>query len=460
MLFNSFEFIFGFLPLVVFGFYVVSRFSTGQGGRIWLFFSSLFFYGWWNPLYVVLILGSMFVNYVLGTFLSKSNGSKGVLVVGVTFNLLLLGYYKFVDFFIENINLIPGVSFTYLNVVLPLGISFFTFQQIAYLVDSYRGLTKELNPISYGVFVSFFPQLIAGPIVHHKEMMPQFDSAGTYRASFFNLSKGAYVFMLGLAKKTVVADNLAPVVAAGYSSVDTLSFLDAWVATLFYAMQLYFDFSGYSDMAIGLALLFNVNIPLNFDSPYKSANIQEFWRRWHMTLSRFLRDYLYIPLGGSRKGPLITSVNLVLTFLLGGIWHGAGWTFVVWGLLHGFGIVAFRLWDRLGIKLPVFLSVLITFFFVNFAWVFFRAESMEAAITMVSKMVQFGSIGKLKVIDNWQNAPLWLIGFVLLFVPNTNRFASWFRTDWLHLLLLVLLFVINLMFLNSVVQREFLYFNF
>lgn len=459
MLFNSFEFIFGFLPVVLILFYLLSSWNMEKSARAWLFVSSLFFYGWWNPAYVALILFSMVVNYLFGLKLSN-NRNKIVLTIGVTFNLILLGYYKFANFFIENINLIPGVSIPYLDVILPLGISFFTFQQIAYLVDSYRGLTKEFNPFSYGVFVSFFPQLIAGPIVHHQEMMPQFESKTTYSPNFFNLSKGMYIFMLGLAKKTIIADNLAPVVSAGYGAYDSLSTMESWATSLCYSMQLYFDFSGYSDMAIGLGLLFNIQIPINFNSPYKSSNIQEFWRRWHITLSRFLRDYLYIPLGGSHRGESTTWVNLVITFLLGGIWHGAGWTFIVWGLLHGFGIVAYRIWDKKGFKLPSIAAVIITFLFVNFTWVFFRAENMEVATAIISKMLFLNQNGGAGILANKENFPFWVAGFILLFMPNSNQFGAWFKTNRLHLAILILLTILNLIFLNSVIHREFLYFNF
>ena len=336
MLFNSPVYIFLFLPIVVLGYFLFNHFRLIVAAKAWLVLSSLFFYGFWNPGYLALIIGSMLVNFALGTALHREKRAsmrgkyhhlkrKNILAAGVLFNLGLLGYYKYEDFLIENFNLLLDRETGYLNLVLPLAISFFTFQQIAYLVDSYQQDTKEYDFLNYCLFVTFFPQLIAGPIVHHSEMMPQFMKLRTKILDWRNVSAGAFIFTIGLFKKVVIADSFAIWANAGFDAVAPLGFYEAWGTSLSYTFQLYYDFSGYTDMAIGAALLFNIRLPINFNSPYKAIGIQDFWRRWHITLSRWLRDYVYIPLGGSRKGNLRTYTNLLATFLLGGLWHGAGW---------------------------------------------------------------------------------------------------------------------------------------
>ena len=332
MLFNSFEFIFAFLPVVVLLVWAFGRFASFQAVVAVLVAASLFFYGWWNPVYLLIIVLSMVINYQLGKRLSKRK-EKPLLYVGVLLNLFSLGYFKYTDFVLDNVNLLLESPIPLPNVVLPLAISFFTFQQVAYLVDSFRGETVEKHPLDYALFVTFFPQLIAGPIVHHKEMLPQF-AKGHASITAKNMGIGLSIFAMGLFKKAVIADGIAGYANIAFVTVDTggtLDFFAAWAGALAYTFQLYFDFSGYSDMAIGLARMFGIVLPLNFYSPYKAVNISEFWRRWHMTLSRFLRDYLYIALGGNRNGNLNRYRNLFLTMVLGGIWHGAGWNFLIWG---------------------------------------------------------------------------------------------------------------------------------
>jgi D-alanyl-lipoteichoic acid acyltransferase DltB (MBOAT superfamily) len=341
----------------------------------------------------------MTFNYVIGRSLNKTcnNKDKGfsrksILIFGVVFNLSLLGYFKYTDFLIENFNLAFNSNAELLNLALPLAISFFTFQQIAYLVDSYRQETKEYDFLNYALFVTFFPQLIAGPIVHHKEMMPQFAKTRNKVKNYRNIAMGLFIFSIGLFKKVVIADTFAVWATQGFDVATTLNLFEAWATSLSYTFQLYFDFSGYTDMAIGLALLFNIRLPANFNSPYKATNIQDFWRRWHITLSRFLRDYVYIPLGGNRKGGFRTYNNLMTTFAIGGLWHGAGWTFVFWGFLHGLALIIQRLWEKLGFKLWTWLAWLITFNFVNVAWVFFRAKEWEDAIKVLGSMFSLDNI--------------------------------------------------------------------
>ena len=369
----------------------------------WLVAASLFFYGWWNPAYLGLVLISMLFNYAVGVSLASQHRSvvkSQILTLGIACNLGLLGYYKYANFFVENLNKVAGSDFNLETIILPLAISFFTFQQIAYLVDAYKGETREYNFLHYCLFVTFFPQLIAGPIVHHKEMLPQFARDWIYRLSYENIAVGMTIFSLGLFKKVVLADGVSiyatPVFDASEAGI-ALTFFEAWTGALAYTLQLYFDFSGYSDMAIGLARMFGIRLPLNFSSPYKAKNIIEFWRCWHMTLSRFLRDYLYIPLGGNRKGTGRRHVNLMLTMLLGGLWHGAGWTFVIWGGLHGMYLIINHMWhatkrslgmnDRESFWFGKVFARLLTFSCIVMAWVFFRADSLDGAVNISWAMI-------------------------------------------------------------------------
>lgn len=406
MLFNSYYFIGLFLPLVIITFYLASRWYGPRTAVACLVLFSLFFYGWWNPVYLTLIIGSILFNYNFGRLIvARKNYGKALLVVGVAANLSTLAYFKYANFFVDNLNWLGGTDIALAPIVLPLAISFFTFQQITYLVDASRGETAEYDFSQYCLFVTFFPQLIAGPIVHHKEMMPQFSQVSTYKFQYANLALGCTVFIFGLFKKVVIADNVAPystrlfdATSAGFEP----SLIEAWGGALAYTFQLYFDFSGYSDMAIGLALMFGIRLPLNFNSPYKAHNIIEFWRRWHITLSRFLRDYLYIPLGGNRHGQFRRYLNLFLTMLLGGLWHGAGWTFICWGALHGAYLAINHAWHAFrrltGMNqvadhfLGTWVARILTFIAVVVGWVFFRAESFDSAFSILSGMIGFNGV--------------------------------------------------------------------
>jgi len=409
MLFNSFEFILLFLPISLMGFYLISHYAAGQNHpnayRLliwWLVLVSCFFYAWWQPIYLLLIICSMIFNYGMGQAIhftqqstSLPNRSKTLLALGICLNLLLLGYYKYAVFLTENFSLWFNAPITLEPIVLPLAISFFTFQQIAYLVDTYQGQTKTYGFAQYALFVTFFPQLIAGPIVHHKEMMPQFSKPHHFSFKAEHFSIGLTLFAIGLFKKVIIADNLSPYVNQAFGAADaqgSMSFFEAWGGALAYTFQLYFDFSGYADMALGAARLFGIRLPENFFSPYKSQNIIEFWRRWHITLSRFLKDYLYIPLGGNRKGAIRRYQNLLITMLLGGLWHGAGWNFIFWGFLHGLYLMINHAWRNLGLKMPTLCGWLITFLAVTLAWVFFRAQSLSGAVNMLSAMFDFTTI--------------------------------------------------------------------
>lgn len=296
------------------------------------------------------------------------------------------------DFFITNINAVSSLNLKLLHITLPLGISFFTFTQIAYLVDTARGAAREYSLLNYSLFVTFFPHLLAGPIIHHKEMMPQFDYLRNKILSHKHIAQGLALFFLGLLKKVVIADALAGWANPGFDAAPTLGLVEAWVTSLSYTLQLYYDFSGYTDMALGASLLFNIKLPINFNSPYKSLPLQEFWRRWHMTLGRFIRDYIYIPLGGSRVPEPQILLNILITFFLVGLWHGAGWTFVIWGLLHGLGLVTFHFWQKAPFRFPRFVSWIITFNFVNAAWVFFRARTFPDALKVLKGMAGFTGV--------------------------------------------------------------------
>jgi len=405
MLFNSYGFIFLFLPIVLIGYVTIGRYLNQRVAIVWIVLSSLFFYGWWNPAYLGLILGSMFFNYFLGLRLQSVKAlstKKILLLLGITVNLSLLAYFKYANFFVDNINVMFSIGWNLENIILPLAISFFTFQQITYLVDTYRGEIEEYSFLHYALFVTFFPQLIAGPIVHHSEMMPQFDKLDLKKYDYGFLAVGLTLFFFGLFKKVVIADSLSPYVLETYQAVsqgEILSLFEAWRGAFAYTFQLYFDFSGYSDMAIGLAFLFGIRLPLNFNSPYKASSIIDFWRRWHMTLSRFLRDYLYIPLGGNRKGVVRRYINLMITMLLGGLWHGAGWTFVVWGGLHGIYLIINHQWrnilDHFSLSTGPVMRVLyrlLTFLSVMVAWVYFRAGNLDEAHLMLLGMVGEGGV--------------------------------------------------------------------
>lgn len=388
MLFNSYEFILIFLPITFLGYFFLNKYVNSKVGRAFLLLASVFFYSYWKVEYSLLLLFTIGFNYLVGTKLSANVTQKKLLLfAGVSVDVLLLGYFKYRNFFIENLNDITGSDFRLHEVLLPLGISFITFQTIAFLVDCYKNKTNERNLLDYALFVSFFPQLIAGPIVHHGEMLPQFKGEENKRVKYEYLLRGVLIFMLGVIKKVVIADTFAVWANKGFAVTSSLNTIEAWMTSLSYTFQLYYDFSGYCDMAVGLGLMFNIKIPFNFNSPYKATSIADFWRRWHITLSRFLRDYIYIPLGGNQVRFGRELYNLLIVFLIGGLWHGAAWTFVFWGFLHGTAIVVERLFSRMEIRLPKLLSWLLVFNFVNIAWVFFRATSWIDAKNVLKAML-------------------------------------------------------------------------
>lgn len=492
MLFNSYEFIFAFLPITFFIYFYLNSKRLTIAAKGFLVFASLFFYSWWDIVYLPLILSSILFNYLIGTTLSKSNennkiglnktfSKKSILIFGIVCNVALLGYFKYTNFFLENFNGIFESNIPLQHIILPLGISFFTFTQIAFLVDAYRNEVKEYDLVRYMLFVTYFPHLLAGPILHHKEMMPQFANLKNSVVNYRNIAVGLFIFSIGLFKKVIIADTFAVWANAGFDTATTLNFFEAWATSLSYTFQLYFDFSGYTDMAIGISLMFNIKLPVNFNSPYKALNIQDFWRRWHMTLSRFLRDYIYIPLGGNKNGNFRTYVNLMATFVIGGFWHGAGWTFLFWGFLHGLALCIHRVWTKLGFKMWTWLAWFITFNFVNIAWIFFRAKEWEDAIKVLMGMVGLNGIvlaEKYNLIFSFltnygitfdrvtenigdgSKSLIWILFgiFFILFFKNSMEKSEKFKINIKTLFITLIYFLSSILSLNQI--SEFLYFNF
>jgi alginate O-acetyltransferase complex protein AlgI len=485
MLFNSYEFVLVFLPVVLAGFFLTGRYSPSLG-VIWLVLASFFFYGWWNVNFVGLLAASVVFNYAAGWAIhrGRTRGSRwsiAFLTVAVAVNLLVLGYFKYANFFISNVDALANMNLPLVNVVLPLGISFFTFTQIAYLVDVYRRLAEDMNPFRYVLFVTYFPHLIAGPLLHHKQVMPQFQTPATFRPNPNFIAAGLTLFTIGLAKKVLIADGIA-----GYSNTLFeaardglhLKMLAAWTATLAYTAQLYFDFSGYSDMAIGLSLLFGVTLPINFNSPYKAPNMIEFWRRWHITLALFLRDYLYIPLGGNRYGYFRRYLNLLVTMLLGGLWHGANWTFLVWGALHGLYLIIAHAWQHMREHFKLrprstwfgrAVATLITFLAVVFAWVYFRADTIEVANRIVAGMVGLNGFSFDDFSDNQLGSPRLVLlafgicAFAVFVCPNSQEILAAIRLklheSWAVGVVCGVLAAFCLITLRNV-KSDFLYFQF
>lgn len=479
MLFNSYSFIFIFLPIVVVLYYGLAKLKFFKLATGILVCASLIFYSYWDIQYLPLLMLSILTNFTLGYYIEKKQ-SKILLSVGILFNLLLLGYFKYTMFLMQNLNWFFNTTFALPDIILPLGISFYTFTQTAYLVDAYRGETEKYSFLTYILFVTFFPHLIAGPILYHKAVIPQFLQEENFRISHENIAKGITLFAIGLFKKVMIADSLAPISKAVFENAVQVTFLDAWTGALAYTLQLYFDFSGYSEMAVALGLMLNIKLPINFNSPYKAKSIIDFWRRWHITLSEFLRNYLYIPMGGNRQGELKRIRNLIVTMLLGGLWHGAGWTYVIWGALHGVFLVINHMWRKLRVPLPDPLSYLITFISIVVAWVFFRAESVfdaynilqamlglkgfylpEAYVSKLSNIEKYGlSIG---VVPKLVVKPQYLLSIALLLVvvykfKNPHQLIEEFKSNYKWLIIIYLLIGITLVNMTKV--SEFLYFQF
>ena len=453
MLFNSYEFIFLFLPITLIVYFTLNRFRKYKLAKGWLVIASLYFYSYFHKSYLILIMTSIGVNYLVGNRLSDSKSiieRKIFLILGVLFNVVGLGYFKYYDFFISNVNTVFKTNLPLLHILLPLGISFFTFQQLSFIVDSYYKKHLKYDFLSYCLFVTFFPQLIAGPIVLPTEMLPQFESEENKKINWENMNRGFYIFSIGLAKKVIIADTISNFANAGFDMMESLNIVEAWLTSVSYTLQLYFDFSGYCDMAMGIALMFNIVLPINFNSPYKSTNIQEFWKRWHMTLGRFLTNYLYIPLGGNRKGELKTLRNLFIVFLVSGIWHGAGWNFIIWGMLHGICILIHRIWKNSGRKMNKFVGWFITTNLVNIFWIFFRATNLHDAIKVIKGMFDINSL--IQIIKNPRA--------ILETTKDFRELAKGDLGNELNLFLLMFSFIVVIGLKNSLAKGKDMKFSF
>jgi D-alanyl-lipoteichoic acid acyltransferase DltB (MBOAT superfamily) len=487
MLYNSIEFIFLFMPVVLFVYYILAakvRYVILAKAALVLF--SLIYYSMGGIMHLPVIVISILMNFLICKQIitsQKKEYGKRLLTIGISLNILCLAYFKYTDFFLENIGVLLSVDIPLARITLPLGISFFTFQQVAYLVDAYNKKVRENNFLNYCLFVSFFPQLIAGPIVHHSEMMPQFSRLRNMLPNYSNLSKGLTYFSIGLFKKVMIADVFAAWATSGFNNATDLTFIAAWATSLSYTFQIYFDFSGYMDMALGIALMFNIRLPFNFFSPYRSLNIREFWQTWHITLGRFLRDYVYIPLGGNSSSLFVTCRNLFITFVIGGIWHGAGWPFLVWGALHGIAVFCHRIWvEKFNLKLNAIFSWIITFNFINITWIFFRAEDYSTAVKILKGMLGFnglvlpyelsGVIGPwVEQLNQVSFGSIFLLiggdlmtlaylagGFAFIFLPNSHDIVAKYKPNVLYFLFIFFTLVIAALNIRS--YSEFLYFRF
>lgn len=486
MLFNSYIFILLFLPITLVLYFICNKFKQYKLAKIELLVASLVFYGYFNLNYLVIIIGSIVINFALNKLFRKLENKevlrKILLILGIFFNIGMIFFFKYFDFFITNMNTVLKTQFNLLHLLLPLGISFFTFQQLSYIIDVYKKEVPDYSILNYSLFVTFFPQLIAGPIVLHSEIIPQFEKEENKKFNYENFSKGIYAFSLGLGKKVLIADVFGIVATRVFDVLGTgTNSTNLIIGMLAYTMQIYFDFSGYCDMATGIAKMFNINLPMNFNSPYKSYTIVEFWKRWHITLTRFLTNYIYIPLGGNRKGTIRTYLNIIIVFLVSGIWHGANITFILWGLLHGIASIMTRILKKGIEKLNPVFNWLMTFVFINVTWVLFRADTVKQAFVMARNILicNFGNIDD-KIVNAFAlpelqyvvehlhlttlNGKLYMLVFfavaffAILCMKNTNEKLSEFRPTIWKMLITIILLLWSLVSLAGV--STFLYFNF
>lgn len=485
MLFNSYEFILAFLPISITGYFTFHHFKKHNAAKLWLVICSLFFYGYFNFSYLWIIVSSIIVNYIFSFYFMKKTDAnktlrKFLLILGLSLNLGLLFFYKYLDFLFEITSNIFNTDPIHLNLILPLGISFFTFQQISYLIDAYHNKARQYNFLDFSLFVTFFPQLIAGPIVLHSEIIPQFENENNLKLNTDNLAKGLYAFSRGLAKKVLIADNFGKIVTFGYTNIPQLSTFETVLTILAYTFQIYFDFSGYCDMASGIANMFNIELPINFNSPYKALNISDFWKRWHITLTRFLTNYIYIPLGGSRCSRKRTCLNILIVFLISGLWHGAGYTFILWGAMHGIAMIIYRMLKKYIDKIPYYITWLLTFVFINISWIYFRAESVSSANTLITRLFSGGftlnyeitetllNIVPISIVSNLMNfegvlnilmiAIMAVTIFVCLFTRNVQERVNSFKAGMINLITTGALMTWSILSLSGV--STFLYFNF
>ena len=495
MLFNSYIFVLTFLPIVLIGYFGLNHFHKYGAAKVFLILASLFFYGYFNWWYLLIIVSSVGFNYLFSQLMlndkTKNGVRKVIFATALTLNIGSLFFFKYYDFFISNVNALFKTDWPLLHILLPLGISFFTFQQLSYVIDSYKRdkNIKQYNFLDYALFVTYFPQLIAGPIVTHDEMVPQFADISKKKFNYDNFAKGLYAFALGMGKKVIIADSFGLLVDAGFADVSKLGTVNALLVMLAYTFQIYFDFSGYCDMATGIGKMMNIDITMNFNSPYKAININDFWKRWHITLTRFFTRYVYIPLGGNRKGTVRTYVNIMIVFLVSGLWHGAEFSFVIWGGLHGlYQVIEDFCHKHLAKKeirgkkeKDIVRSVpwnighgILTFGMVSFAWSFFRANNTSDALYIASHMHRglrhiAGSCVMMMnnmLLDGPRLAWLLILIFILMVVDFVGLKHDIYRLyGKLPLILRWLLYTVITVFiivmsLNGGVHQEFIYFSF
>lgn len=459
MLFNSYSFLINFFPLLFFIYFVLIKLKRELLAKAALIIGSLYFISFAKITNLYIFGASIILNFLFYKLNSRWH-KKVFLISAIIFNVGLLGYFKYTNFIVENLNNHFSLGIGLEKVFLPLSISFYTFQQISFLVDSYKEPAIKYSFIDYCTYITFFPQLGAGPITRHDELIPQLREKLQLNWDF--ICKGLILFSLGLAKKVLIADYLASKVALGFDTLESLTLVQGWLTSLSYSLQLYFDFSGYCDMAIGLGLIFGLKLPYNFNTPYKSASIKEFWNRWHMTLGSFLSKYIYIPLGGNRKGPLRTYMNLLIVFLISGVWHGAGWLFIFWGLLHGIAMVVHRFWTKHGVKLPRILSWFITINFVNIAWIFFRAANLSSAIKVIKSMCKFNTLLEVQNLAVFGGKTFFFTLIVLIIAvllwPSTEKLLERLSSRKIYAFILGMLLAYAALSLDKL--STFIYFNF
>lgn len=468
MVFSSYKFIFVFLPLVFFGYFFLNFLKLHRTSKYFLSVSSLVFYYLGSPDFLPYFVISIIMNFLIGaglnqlkTVVAKTLFRKLFLLFGIMVNVIFLGYFKYLDFLIENLNSVLNTDYQLMHIVLPIGISFFTFQLIAYLIDSYRGETSGYEFVDYLLFITFFPQLIVGPIVHHKDVVPQYNSVRNYKLNFDNIAQGLFLFSLGCIKKVALADNLTPFAQRAFDNVQGLTMPHAWLASISYTLSYYFDLSGYADMAIGLGCFFNIDIPINFNSPYKARDFADYWRRWHITLSKFLGDYIFRSIYKKGQSSRRFYLGIFITFLVSGFWHGAGWTFVAWGLLNGVLVIIAHMLRRADRLPPVYVGWPVTFLGVIVARVLFVSSSFSDAYHVIRKMVDLSEIGLVMHTVSSFSKQSFLVVLCLVitfFLPNSNELRERFRPNLYSLVVASAALVFSLLFMNRV--ADFLYFQF
>lgn len=461
MIFSSYEFIWLFFPITLIIYFLLNKYYFYTTSRVFLVLASLFFYSWWDLKYLPILLMSMGGNYYLGIKIRLSNYKKKYLILGIVANIVLLGYFKYMDFFIENYNFVFNQQIELLNLALPLAISYFTFQQIAFLVDNYKCKVEDYSFLNYSLFISFFPQLIMGPIVHHKEMIPQLQQRSSYILQWDNIALGLFLFSIGLAKKVVLADPLTDYAQNAFDNAQELSMIEAWYASLSYVLSYYFDLSGYADMAFGIALMFNIKLPINFNSPYKARNFVEYWRRWHITLSRFLGEYIYKNVIDKFSSQYAIYYSILITFLVSGIWHGAGWTFVIWGMMNGILVAVVHAMKRCDFSLNFYLAWGLTFLGIILTRILFVSDSIYDAFYVSYTLFDITNLRfhDLTYAEKSYQTFYILIGlFICLFLKNSHEMAIEFKSSYFYMFLTIFLLVIS--FMNISESQKFLYFQF